>query len=407
MSIILSVIFLLINIYIYYSYSKTIGSYFNILIFTFAYTISFSFYLATEELINYIDFYCSAILSAFALYLSFSLNKNRLLKSKHEFSSNIIPYSRSIFWVSIFIILTTSVTLIIILNGAPLLSLDPNNSRLEFIANHSYLARIINYVIPFVFFISICFYNKSTSKGIRIVNYILLFLSIFPTLLLSNKSSITSFLLLVLIFDATTFVKHIFNRKILISCAIFAMFFLFSLHFLENSILNLMLQIKNRLIDYSGVKVVYDYYVPQEGYAYGKTILYEINSIFSSVGLTDNDITQTTGNFISRWYHGFGNDYLFEYVFPIFTIGFLNGGMFFSFLLSFIFSYLIFYFYSLYRCENISIVKVFYFLLSYTMLQIYITGKPGSFIVSNISTYIVVAFISIVIRSIFLRINKV
>ncbi|MFQ2831604.1 hypothetical protein ACK3YH_12360 [Aeromonas caviae] len=406
MNIFVSFLFLASNMWLYYFFSKKEGSLFNIFLLFFVYIFSYGYYLYSVTFDHSFSLYVASLSSVLAMWCSFLLHRRTSLNEKNPLIKSAISNNRIVFWCAVFLLLSMSVIFFILVKGAPLLSDDPNLERLTFISSHSFIARLINYIIPFCFYISMLFYNSVEEKRSHIVNYAFMLIALSPALLLGNKSSVVTFILITLLFQSSIVRKEIYHRKALLILGLLSVILLFSIHMSDKNIVEILISVKMRLIDYSGVKVVYDDFVPREGFLYGMSILYEINSIFSALGLTESELTQTTGNYISRWYHGFDNDYMFEYVFPIHVIGYLNGGLILSFFFSFISSYFFFYFYKLSKATKISVTKVFYFIVSYTFIQVFISGKPGSYMIANILSYVIFLFIILSARSFFLAVIK-
>lgn len=320
---------------------------------------------------------------------------------ENNYAINYLYYQAKCWLCSLGFIVSLVVVSMLIF-GAPILSDDPNSSRLDLISNHSFLARSINHIIPFFYFTYLYFYaslKREVNLNGLMYKYLPLFLYMIPSILLANKSSVLTSLLLVIIYSRSVIRIKIFNESIMIFSGIFMLVVMFVIHLKSSDLAFIFSSISERGSDFSGIDIVFNDYVPVEGYAKGITIIDELGSLLNLFGI--DVISQTTGNYISRWYYGFDSDYLFELVFPVYVVGYLNGGILLAWLLSIICGFLFVSFYM--KSLNFSGSKnVLYFLLSQTMLAIFMSGKPGSYFVSNILTYTVLYFMIHISNSFFL-----
>jgi|SaaInlLV_10m_DNA_1039704.scaffolds.fasta_scaffold02032_2 oligosaccharide repeat unit polymerase len=399
---------MLISLYLltYYSFYKATGKKINILIVILPFIITYSAFLGFGDLgARNIDIYLNSIIGAFFFFLPFFIfHKNIKYAALKQVSNRQVSSTRLRFWMMALVIANIYVISVMANYGFPLLSENPNLVRLYFAQDNSLAVRVINYVNPMLAMICLYFFVNQKKRS-QITAYLIFFLVCLTPFLLGNKGSVLMLTILFIAFSRTMNESRIVNEKVLILVGAASVVIGFILHMQVSNSTVVFLSIIERLGNYSGVNVVFNEFIPNHGYMYGETFIYEMNGILSLLGITEGITTQTVGNYIARWFSGGDSSYLMEYVFPIFIVGYINTGFIGTVLFSFILGVFFVFFYITYLKKS-DIISVWYLMLAYTCLLIFASGKPGSFIVGNILTFSIFFFFMYSSRIFFKNILK-
>ncbi|KDX89677.1 O-antigen polymerase [Escherichia coli] len=383
-------ILLILYAVIYCIFSKVTNRRVHLLLVLLPFVITYGMYLFNLDIsikVN-LEKYLVSILGFITFFFPILFFYKKLTKASKffDYSSYYVPYSNFRFWLTILILVNLTVIVSMIFNGIPVLSNNPNLERLYFSQNNGISTRVINYVIPFLSVY--CLYLCSRQRNVALTwqPYLIYLLLCITPFLLGNKGSVLILSLLYIASSRTINGKKMVNESFLLVVGLVSLVSGFILHGGGTNSAALILSISNRLQDFSGVDVVFESFIPIHGYMYGKTFLYEMNSIFSLLGISSGLSTQTTGNYVARWYVNGDESYLFEYVFSLPIIGYINFGYTGVLIFSLIFGTIFMYSYVFYlRCRKIT--SIWWLMVSYTMLMIFVSGKPGSFLVGNIMTF--------------------
>ena len=332
-----------------------------------------NYLISINYLLSIIGFITSLIYSN-VFFSQFIQRKSKIQKDLKNNSYNNLRASY------IFLILF-SVSIIFTI-GAPILSGDVDYARVDIMSDNPALIRVVWYVLPMLYLCLL--YLRIKNFGYvcaKKMDYIFLFSLLLPYVLIGNKGQVLSMMILLVVFiSLIDEASNYFNKKIILTFGCISLFFLFGIHYInhDTNLMFLLNKIINRLVTIDGISTVFHDYVPNHGLLYGKTFFYEMNGVISKFGLSDPALTQTTGGFISRYVHGYGTEYKFEYVFPLFVQAYLNFGIIGNIILSSVLGFIMYL--VIFKLKNSNdIYFVYYFLVLIMLFSIFSSGKVGSF----------------------------